>query len=459
MFEVHMRLTRHPSDLPYGCFTFWGGTLLVLLLIRRSFTDAQWESGARHIMLLFFPLIFLGLIAMTFGIALTVWRRREWPLLLLSVLNVTGLLAFILPVPRETRELLMLVQVAATCGICALWVLFVRRRQLRAGGGTRAAMLLATLMLLGAAVPAYAQSGAGRVPHIGLLGVTSAAGYARQVEALRQGFRDLGYVEGQNLVIEARWADGRYDRLPALAAELVRLQPDVIVTSGPGTRAAKEATATIPIVMAVAGDAVAEGLVASLAHPGGNITGSTFFGPEVSAKRLEILKSAAPRLARIAVLVNPSRDDLGVTLTAVRKTASALSVELFEVPARSPQEFEGAFASMGRQKADGMLVISDSMFVANMRRLGELASARGLPAAGSDEFADGGGLLAYGVHFPELWRRASYFVDRILKGASPGVIPVEQASKFSLVLNRKGAKALGLPLQQSLVLRADQVIE
>ena len=320
-------------------------------------------------------------------------------------------------------------------------------------------MLTTAVLLVGTAALAAAQAPTVRVPRIGLLGVTSAAGYARQFEALRQGFRDLGYVDGQNLVIEARWADGRYDRLPALAAELVRLRPDVIVTSGPGTRAAKEATATIPIVMAVAGDAVAEGLVPSLAHPGGNITGSTFFGPEVSAKRLEILKSAAPRLARIAVLVNPSRDDYGVTLNAVKKTATALSVELFEVPARSPQEFEGAFAVMARQKADGMLVISDSMFVANMRRLGELAAARGLPAAGSDEFADGGGLLAYGVHFPELWRRAPYFVDKILKGASPGAIPVEQASKFSLVLNLKSAKTLGLPAQPSLVLRADQVIE
>lgn len=216
---------------------------------------------------------------------------------------------------------------------------------------------------------------------------------------------------------------------------------------------------TAVLLVGAAALAAAQAPTVRVPRPGGNITGSTFFGPEVSAKRLEILKSAAPRLARIAVLVNPSRDDYGVTLNAVKKTATALSVELFEVPARSPQEFEGAFAVMARQKADGMLVISDSMFVANLRRLGELAAARGLPAAGSDEFADGGGLLAYGVHFPELWRRAPYFVDKILKGASPGAIPVEQASKFSLVLNLKSAKTLGLPAQPSLVLRADQVIE
>jgi ABC-type uncharacterized transport system substrate-binding protein len=165
------------------------------------------------------------------------------------------------------------------------------------------------LALAGAPLPSSAQSVAGKVPRVGLLGVTSAAGYARQVEAMRVGFRDLGYVEGQNIVIEYRWAEGQYDRLPALAAELIRLQPDVIITSGPGTRVLKDATTTIPIVMAVGGDAVAEGLVSTLARPGGNITGSTFFGPELSAKRLEILKEAVPRLTRVAVLLNPNRNN------------------------------------------------------------------------------------------------------------------------------------------------------
>jgi putative ABC transport system substrate-binding protein len=318
--------------------------------------------------------------------------------------------------------------------------------------------LAAFLALVSAPLHAGAQSGAGKVPRVGLLGVTSAAGYARQVEALRQGLRDLGYVEGRNIVIEYRWADGRYDRLPALAAELIRLQPDVIVTSGPGTRVLKQATTTIPIVMAVGSDAVAEGLVASLARPGGNITGSTFFGPEVSAKRLEMLKGAVPRLARVAVLVNPARD-YGVAIENVKKMAVALNVELFEVPARSPQEFDDAFALMLRQRADGVLVLGDSMHVANMRRLGELSAAKRLPGAGSDEYAEGGGLLAYGVHFPDLWRRASYFVDKILKGGTPGTIPVEQASTFELIFNRKTARAMGLPVQQSLLLRANHVIE
>lgn len=320
-------------------------------------------------------------------------------------------------------------------------------------------LLVVVLALAAAPLLSGAQPVAGKVPRVGLLGVTSAAGYARQIEAMRQGFRDLGYIEGQNLVIEYRWAEGRYDRLAALAAELIGLQPDVIVTSGPGTRVFKEATTTIPIVMAVGADAVADGVVASLARPGGNITGSTFFGPELSAKRLEILKGAVPRLARVAVLLNPDNRNYRVDLEAVRKTAAALNVELLEAPARSPREFEDAFALMIRRRADGLVALSDSMFVANMRHLGELSVANRLPGAGSDEYAEGGGLLAYGVSFPDLWRRAPYFVDRILKGGTPATIPVEQASKFAMVLNLKTARSMGLPIAQSLLLRADQVIE
>jgi putative tryptophan/tyrosine transport system substrate-binding protein len=232
-----------------------------------------------------------------------------------------------------------------------------------------------------------------------------------------------------------------------------------MITSGPGIRILKEATTTIPIVMTVAGDAVATGLVASLARHGGNITGSTFFGPELSAKRLEMLKGAVPRLARVAVLLNPDSSGYRVDFDLVKKTASLLNVELLEAPARSPREFDDAFALMLRRQADGVVLLSDSMFVANMRRLGELSTAKRLPGAGSDEYAQGGGLLAYGVNFPELWRRAPYFVDRILKGGKPAAIPVEQASRFELVFNLKSARTLGLPIPQSLLLRADQVIE
>jgi len=318
-----------------------------------------------------------------------------------------------------------------------------------------------TLVLLVTQAPAvgWAHAPAGKVSRVGVLGVTSAAGYSRQVEAMRQGFRNLGYIEGQNLILEYRWADGRYERLPTLAVELVALRPDVLITSGPGVRVLKEATATIPIVMAAAGDAVATGLVASLAQPGSNGTGSTFFGPELSAKRLELLKGAMPRLTRVGVLLNPDSRGYEVDLEKVRKAATTLNVELVEAPARGPKEFDDAFVLMVRRHAEGVVALSDSMLVANMRRLGELSVAKHLPGAGSDEWADGGGVLAYGVNFPALWGRAPYFVDKILKGTRPASIPVEQASKFSLVINLKTAKLMELQIPQSLLLRADQVIQ
>jgi len=320
--------------------------------------------------------------------------------------------------------------------------------------------LLATVLALASApLAAAAQPGAGKAARVGLLGVTSEAGYARQVAALRQGFRDLGYVEGRNLVIEYRWAEGRYDRLPALAAELIRLQPDVIVTSGQGIPVLKEATTAIPIVMAVGGDVVADGIVASLARPGGNITGSVAFSPELAAKRLEMLKGAVPGLTRVAVLLNPANRGSASDFELVKKAAAALQVDVFEVPVRSPREFEDGFALMLRRRADGLVTLGDSMLVANMRRLGEMSAAKRLPGAGSDEYADGGGLLAYGVNFPELWRRAPYFVDKILKGSNPGTIPVEQPARFEFIINLKIARALGLTIPQALLLRADHVIQ
>ena len=298
----------------------------------------------------------------------------------------------------------------------------------------------------------------GKVSRIGVLGVTSAGDYARQVEAMRQGFRDLGYVESRNIVIEYRWADGHLDRLPALAAELIRLQPDAIVTSGAGTRVLKQATTTIPIVMAVSGDAVASGLIVDLSRPGGNITGSTSFGPEISAKRLEMLKAAVPHLARAAVLLNPNGGVPRATLEAMKSAATTLNVELIEVLARSPDDFDDAFALALSRRADGLIVVDDSMLVANMRRLGKLSAAKRLPGAGSTDYAEGGGLLVYGVNYPELWQRASMFVDRILKGSHPSTIPVERALKFELIVNMSTAAGLGLTIPQSLLARADNVL-
>ncbi len=299
-----------------------------------------------------------------------------------------------------------------------------------------------------------------KVPRIGFLGSTSAAGYATQIEALRAGLRDLGYVEGKNILIEWRFAEGNYERLPGLAAELVQLRVDVIVTHGtPGTRAAKQATTTIPIVMAVAGDAIATGLVASIARPGGNITGSNFFFPELCAKRLELLKETFPRTKRVAVLLNPGNPSNEPVLQAMEMAARSLKVELQKFAVRGPNEFESAFAAMAKSRVDAATILEDAMLIANARAIADLAVKQRLPSIGFKEFAETGGLMAYGANLLEMYRRAAYFVDKILKGAKPGDIPVEQSTKFELVINMKTAKALGITFPQSILVRADKVIE
>ncbi|HSF07418.1 MAG TPA: ABC transporter substrate-binding protein [Methylomirabilota bacterium] len=278
--------------------------------------------------------------------------------------------------------------------------------------------------------------------------------------AFRRGLRDLGYVEGENLVIEYRWAEGKYDRLPDLAAELVRLQVDVIVTHGtPGSRAAKQATATIPIVMAISGDAVATGLVTSIARPGGNLTGSTFFFPELIAKRLELLKEALPRADRLAAFGNADNQATAPALKAMELMARALRVDLEAVQIRGPDEFAGAFSAMVKRQVDGAVVIDDPMLIATARQLVELATKSRIPTIGDRAHADAGGLMAYGVDLPAFWRHAAVFVDKILKGARPGELPIEQSTKFELVINLKTAKVLGLAIPPSLRLRADQMIE
>jgi putative ABC transport system substrate-binding protein len=298
-----------------------------------------------------------------------------------------------------------------------------------------------------------------RVYRIGFLGATSPSGYAPQVEAFRGGLRDLGYVEGKNVVIEFRWAEGNYERLPELAAELVVLKPDVLVTHAPaGTLAAKRATATIPIVMGVAGDAVATGLVAGLARPGGNVTGSSFFFPELNAKRLELLKEALPRLSRVGVLLNPDNPANVAMLQAMERTARSVKIQLHAVEVRSPAEFEGAFAVMGKGRAGALAVYEDAMLIANAAQIADLARKSRLPTIGFTEYAKAGGLLAFGVNFHDLWRRAAGFVDKIFKGAKPADLPVEQPTKFEVVVNLKTAKALGLTIPPSVLVRADEVI-
>lgn len=314
-------------------------------------------------------------------------------------------------------------------------------------------------VLLGAPLDAPAQTTTTKVARIGFLGVSSASSSASRVEGLRAGLRDRGYVEGTNIALEFRWAEGNYDRLPELAADLVRLKVDVLVAQGaPGSRAAKHATTTIPIVMTAAGDAVATGLVTSLARPGGNITGMTFFSPELSAKRVELLKAAAPATTRVAILLNPGNPATESGLQSVAATAKALKVELHQFAVRGPQEIEGALAAMVKQRVGAVAIVEDAMLNANPQLISDLATSNRLPSAGNKEFAEAGGLIGYGVNFFEIFRRAAYFVDKILKGAKPGDLPVEQSAKFELVINLKSAKALGLTIPQSLLVRADEVI-
>jgi len=321
------------------------------------------------------------------------------------------------------------------------------------------AVILALSLILASLVAEGQQ--AEKVYRIGYLGNASASAQAKRVESLRAGLRDLGYVEGKNIVIEFRWAEGRYDRLPDLAAELVRLKVDVLVTAGtPGTLAAKQATTTIPIVMVGIGDAVATGVVASLARPGGNITGSTDSVPELMAKLLELLKEIMPRTRRVAVLVNPDNPPRRApTFKAMESTAGSLKVELQKFEARRPSEFESAFSRMAKSRVDAVVVTSDVLFNYNVAAVADLAAKTRLPSAGVKAFAEAGGLLGYGLNFPDMDRRAAYFVDKILKGVKPEDLPVQQPTKFELVVNLKTAKALGLTIPQSILVRADQVID
>jgi putative tryptophan/tyrosine transport system substrate-binding protein len=316
---------------------------------------------------------------------------------------------------------------------------------------------------LAAPLESFAQQQTAKIPQIGFLGTEFALSEAGHIKALRTGLRELGYVEGKNIAIEFRWAEGKVDRLPNLAAELVGLNVAMIVTYGtPGTLAAKRATQTIPIVMVTAGDPVATGIVASLARPGGNITGSTSVTRDLNAKRLELLKEAAPRVTRVAVLVNPDNParvpDLHDELQPIVATARALRVELQQFEARRPDALNAAFAEMGKSHVDGVIVIQDAMLNANPRLIAELAAKQRLSSVGFEEFAEGGGLIGYGADFREMYRHAAYFMDKILKGAKPSEIPVEQPTRFELIVNEKTAKALSLTLPSVLLLRADNVI-
>jgi putative ABC transport system substrate-binding protein len=299
-----------------------------------------------------------------------------------------------------------------------------------------------------------------KVARIGFLGSTFASPWASRVEAFRAGLRNLGYVEGKNIVIEFRWAEEKYDRLADLAAELVRLKVDVIVTYGtPGSLVAKRATTAVPIVMVHSGDAVAAGIVASLARPGGNLTGMTYFLPELVAKRIEMLKEVVPSISHVAIPVKPDNAFFGTALRALEAPAKFLNVKVQQFDVRRANDFADAFAAMAKNGVDAVVILEDAVFVSNARSIADLAAQQRLPSGGFNEFAKAGGLIGYAVDFIEMYRRAAVFVDKILKGVKPADIPVEQATKFEIVVNLKTARALGLDVPPTLLVRADEVIE
>ena len=299
-----------------------------------------------------------------------------------------------------------------------------------------------------------------RVARIGFLGSASASGSAKSVEALRTGLRDLGYVEGKNIVIEFRWAEGRYDRLSALVTDLIRLKVDLIVTHGtPGTRAAKKATSTIPIVMAISGDAIATGLVTSLARPEANVTGSTFFIPQLNAKRLELVKEVCPYVARVAALSNPNNPVSKPIIPAMQAAATPLKLDFDIAEAQGPGEFDRAFASMAKRGVDAVVITEDGEFAASFGAIAALALANKLASIGAQEYAKAGGLIGYGVDLLGLYRRAAYFIDKILKGSKPADLPIEQPTRFELVINIKTANTLGLEIAPAMLARADETIE
>jgi putative ABC transport system substrate-binding protein len=310
-------------------------------------------------------------------------------------------------------------------------------------------------LLFALRVPAHAQQ-AKKVPRIGFLSAS------RQPwdEAFRQGLHKLGYVEGQNITIEYRYAEGKFARLPDLAGELVRFKVDAIIAGETGAiRAAKQSTSTIPIIMAVTADPVGSGFVASLARPGGNITGLTSLSPDLSGKRLELLKETVTGLARVAVLWNSGNPDNAAQLKETESAAKVLGVQLQSVGVKNSNDFDEAFSAITKGRTGALYALGDSLIATNRKRIVDFAANNRLASMFSTrQAAEAGGLMAYGTNFFDLFRRAATYVDKILKGAKPGDLPVEQPTKFELVINLKAAKQIGLTIPPNVLARADRVI-
>jgi putative ABC transport system substrate-binding protein len=329
----------------------------------------------------------------------------------------------------------------------------------------RAFITKAAAGLLAAPLAAAAQQ-IGRVRRIGYLAPGASAAMqstiaAQSIAAFQQGLRDLGWIEGRNIVIDFRFAEGKFERLPGLAAELVRLNVDVIVaTTTPAVVTARNATSTIPIVAFSVGDPVALGLIASLARPGGNVTGLTYsVGLETYGKQLELLKETVPGIRRVAVLSNPANPGAALATSNMKAAATSLGVQLQLLETRDPDEFDGAFVAMAKERAEAFLTVSDPFFGLHGARLADLATRYRLPSMhGVRELVEAGGLMNYGPSIPDNFRRGAGYVDRILRGSSPSDLPVQQPIKFELVINLKAAKMLDIALPQSMVLRADELI-
>ena len=318
-------------------------------------------------------------------------------------------------------------------------------------------------VIAGSAVawPLAARAQRSTKPVIGFLSPVSPTTFASRLEGFRLGLRDFGYVEGTNITVEYRFAEGQYERLPELAADLVRSKVELIVTHGtPGSLAAKRATTTIPIVFVSVGDPVVTGIVASIARPGGNITGQTFFNPELRAKRIELLKEAMPHLTQVAVLLNVDNPAaIGPEFQAMETAAQALNIKLQPFRLREPSELVSAFEKMEQTHAEAVETGDDPLSVGNVGAIAALAARGRLLLIGPEEVPRAGGVIGYGADLVALFRHGAFLVDKILKGANPADLPIERVSKFQFILNRKAAKALGFELPQSILLRADEVIE
>jgi ABC-type uncharacterized transport system substrate-binding protein len=320
-------------------------------------------------------------------------------------------------------------------------------------------VVLVLTLTFGGAVAQAQQTG--KVPRIGFLGNSTAALEANLIAPFREGLHDLGYVEGKNIVIEWRWAEGKYERFPSLIAELIATKVDLIVTAGtPATIALKKATTTLPLVMIAVGDPVGSGLIASLAHPGGNLTGLTSISPELDGKRLELLREVVPKISHVAVLWNPTSP---LQVAAERETqtaAHAMKIKVLSLGVQAEEQFDNAFATILRERPGALLVLADRLFLHHRARIMDFATKHHLPGVHAYvELVEAGGLMSYGPSYAGMHRRAAYFVDRILKGTKPADLPVEAPAKFELVVNLKAAKKIGLTIPQSVLYRADKVIK